>query len=70
MEVLTKEQLWRCMLKAEPKRKSRSSFWWEGFCYFLAMFFNEPRKAAGEIAGLLLIAAGAVLLIFTAGVLR
>lgn len=33
---LTKDRLWRCMLKSEPKRRTRRHYFWGGIVYWLA----------------------------------
>ena len=35
-EILTKDQLWRVMLKSEPKRRTRRHYLWGGIAYWLA----------------------------------
>lgn len=35
-DILTKDQLWRVMLKSEPKRRTRRHYLWGGIVYWLA----------------------------------
>ena len=56
MEILIKDQLWRCLLSKEPtKRQRKRRFLWEGFLYWLIMCRRYPRQAVMEIGAILLI---------------
>ena len=56
MEILTKEQLWRCFLRKEPTREQRKRrFMWEGCIYYTVLFRRYPVRCLAEIGALIVI---------------
>lgn len=52
MEVMTRDQLWKCILRNEPtKAKRHRRYLWGGILYYFVVFLSDPRRALKEIAG-------------------
>ena len=53
MNVLSKDELWRCYLHKEPTRKEcKRRYLWGGFLVYLIMFYHFPKKALGIVLGI------------------
>lgn len=60
MDVLTKEQLWRCFLSKKPmpelkETEYRGYFFSRGFFVYLTFFRDYPAQALKEVIGCALI---------------
>ena len=51
MDVLSKDQLWRCFLSKEPTRKERKRrYLYHGFTYYLLMAWHYRDRIAEVLA--------------------
>ncbi len=56
MNILTKDELWRCFLQKEPTQKERRRrYMFQGFIYYIALCRRYPLRCLAEIAGCALI---------------